>query len=156
MDLYLMQHGEAASEEEDPARPLTDAGRDAVRRVAARAEAAGVRVERVVHSGKLRAEQTAGLLAERVAPGVEVRQRDGLAPKDPVDPVAQWLRGESGGASLAVVGHLPFLDQLAALLLTGREDAAVVRFHPGGLVRLEPRDAGDGYRLVWALPPDLA
>jgi hypothetical protein len=31
MDLYLMQHGHATTEAEDPERPLTDAGRAAVR-----------------------------------------------------------------------------------------------------------------------------
>jgi hypothetical protein len=30
MDLYLMQHGQATTETEDPERPLTDAGRAAV------------------------------------------------------------------------------------------------------------------------------
>jgi phosphohistidine phosphatase SixA len=33
MDLYLMQHGQATTETEDPERPLTDAGRAAVQRV---------------------------------------------------------------------------------------------------------------------------
>ena len=34
MDLYLMQHGQSTTETEDPERPLTDAGRAAVQRVA--------------------------------------------------------------------------------------------------------------------------
>ncbi len=59
MDLYLMQHGQATTETEDPERPLTDAGRAAVQRVAKRARAAGVRIGGCLHSGKLRAEQTA-------------------------------------------------------------------------------------------------
>jgi phosphohistidine phosphatase len=58
MDLFLMQHGEAMAETDDPARPLTMAGRAGVERVAVRAQAAGVRVDRCLHSGKLRAEQT--------------------------------------------------------------------------------------------------
>jgi phosphohistidine phosphatase len=59
MDLYLMQHGQATTETEDPERPLTDAGRAAVQRVAKRARAADVRISGCLHSGKLRAEQTA-------------------------------------------------------------------------------------------------
>ena len=55
MDVYLMQHGEARPESEDPERPLTDAGRATVERVAGRAANAGVRIERCVHSGKRRA-----------------------------------------------------------------------------------------------------
>ena len=46
-----MQHGEAMAEDVDPARPLTEAGRDAVHRVAERAGAAS-RVDICVHSGR--------------------------------------------------------------------------------------------------------
>ena len=56
MALYLMQHGEATTEAENAGRPLTETGRAAVERVAARANAADVRIDRCVHSGKLRAE----------------------------------------------------------------------------------------------------
>ena len=59
MDIYLMQHGVATPAEEDRARPLSAPGRAGVERVARRAAACGVRVGRCVHSGKLRAEQTA-------------------------------------------------------------------------------------------------
>jgi len=61
MDVYLMQHGEATSEAENPERPLTEEGRAVVRRVSVRARAVGVHVGVCVHSGKLRAEQTAQL-----------------------------------------------------------------------------------------------
>ena len=62
MALYPMQHGEATMETENLARPLTDTGRGLVERVAARANAADVRIDRCVHSGKLHAEQTAEVL----------------------------------------------------------------------------------------------
>jgi phosphohistidine phosphatase len=42
----------------------------------------GVRVELILHSGKLRALETAEILARELGPGIEVRQADGLAPKD--------------------------------------------------------------------------
>jgi phosphohistidine phosphatase len=155
MDLYLMQHGESAAESEDPARPLTAAGRAAVERVAARAKAAGVRVDRCLHSGKLRAEQSAQLLADAVGAD-DVTQRDGLAPKDEVAPVAEWLRGYTETESLAIVGHLPFLDRLASTLVAGDEDAQVLRFQMGGLVRLVPNESGNGFSVAWALVPDLA
>jgi phosphohistidine phosphatase len=73
MDLYLMQHGQATTETEDPERPLTDAGRAAVQRVAKRARAADVRISGCLHSGKLRAEQTARLLVREV--GVRAERR---------------------------------------------------------------------------------
>jgi phosphohistidine phosphatase len=50
MDLYLMQHGQATTETEDPERPLTDAGRAAVQRVAQRARAAACTAESCAQS----------------------------------------------------------------------------------------------------------
>jgi phosphohistidine phosphatase len=155
MDLYLMQHGQATTETEDPERPLTDARRAAVQRVAKRARAAGVRIGGCLHSGKLRAEQTAQLLVAEI--GVpSVKARPGLAPNDPVVPVAQWLRAETQHQSLALVGHMPFLGRLASLLVAGDEQAQVVGFQMGGLVKLEPKVDRDGFSVAWALPPDLA
>jgi phosphohistidine phosphatase len=156
MDLYLMQHGQATTGAENPERPLTDAGRAAVQRVAARARAAGVHVSHCVHSGKLRAEQTARLLLGEVGAEASVETRPGLAPNDPVAPTAEWLRGVTDHQALALVGHLPFLDRLASLLVADDEDAQVVHFRMGGLVKLEPKEDRDGFAVVWAIPPDLA
>ena len=150
-----MQHGQATTETEDPERPLTDAGRAAVQRAAQRARAAGVRISGCLHSGKLRAEQTALLVAEiGLEPSIEARP--GLALNDPVIPVAQWLRAQTEHQSLALVGHMPFLGRLASLLVVGDEQAQVVGFQTGGLVKLEPKVDRDGFSVAWALPPDLA
>jgi phosphohistidine phosphatase len=62
MELYLMQHGEARAKEEDPDRPLTDAGQATVERVAQRAAGLGLRVDAIYHSGILRARQTAEIV----------------------------------------------------------------------------------------------
>jgi phosphohistidine phosphatase len=156
MDVYLMQHGEATTEAEDPERPLTESGRAAVQRVATRARGAGVQVGVCVHSGKLRAEQTARLFVGQLAGSADVHAREGLAPKDPVSPTAQWLRTATEHDAMAVIGHLPFLDRLASLLVTGDEEAQVVRFQMGGLVKLEPKDDGEGFTVAWVLPPELA
>ena len=89
-----------------------------------------------------------------VEPSVEARR--GLAPNDPVVPVAQRLRAETEHQSLALVGHMPFLGRLASLLVVGDEQAQVVGFQMGGLVKLEPKVDRDGFSVAWALPPDLA
>src|SRR5215207_2747464 len=148
MDVYLMQHGEATTENEDPVRPLTAAGRAAVARVTAHAQAAGVRIESCRHSGKLRAEQTAEILAAAVGSGT-VEQRDGLAPNDPVSSTAQWLFERSGEESVAVVGHLPFLDRLASSLVADDENAQVIDFQMGGLIKLVPKADGNGFAIAW-------
>lgn len=155
MDIYLMQHGVATTEDADPSRPLTPAGRADVERVAERARADGVRVDRCVHSGKLRAEQTARILGDAV--GAAVQSRAGLNPSDPARPVAAWLQAQarvSPEGAIALVGHLPFLDRLASLLVAGDEDAHAVRFQNAGLVRLVPTHAAPGYAVAWIRTPD--
>ena len=156
MDLYLMQHGQAATEADDPERPLTDAGRAAVQRVAKRARAADIRVDACVHSGKLRAAQTAQLLVTEIGVEPSAEARPGLAPNDPVAPIARWLRAKAEQESVALVGHLPFLGRLASLLVVGDEQAQVIAFRMAGLVKLEPTVDREGFCVAWVLPPDLA
>jgi phosphohistidine phosphatase len=161
VDLYLMQHGEAVPGEVDPQRPLSEHGRQSVAAVAGRASAAGVRIDRVVHSGKLRAEQTARILAEALY-CTDVSAHSGLSPRDNVQEAAARLVRGDAPTSLAIVGHLPFLDRLAAWLVAGDPDAHVVAFHNGGLVHLVPAADGADAQLAgslavsWILVPELA
>ena len=64
MTLYLVQHGAAVPEQEDPERPLSAQGAEDVERLAGLLAHLGVSVARVLHSGKTRAAQTAAKLAE--------------------------------------------------------------------------------------------
>jgi phosphohistidine phosphatase len=146
--LYLVQHGEARAESEDPERPLTDKGIEDVVCVARWAvERLGVRPARVVHSGKTRARQTAEAWGGLLGAGAE--QGDALAPND--NPATWVERLDATADDLMLVGHLPHLDRLAGALLTGNPDSAVVRFQPGGLVGLER--AHRGWSISIVLPP---
>ncbi|MEW5994222.1 MAG: phosphohistidine phosphatase SixA [Candidatus Zixiibacteriota bacterium] len=151
MQLYLVQHGEAKSKEEDPDRSLTDNGRADVERVArtvATHDAAGP--ARIIHSGKLRAQQTAEIIAAHLRPREGVSQSDGLAPLD--DP-AVWLKRLSDeDHDIMLVGHLPHLDKLAAALLTGNSDVSVVSFQMGGIICLVRDDSGK-WRVAWMITP---
>ena len=160
MELYLMRHGEAMSEEEDPRRPLTDAGRAAAERVARRAAAGGLHVDLVQHSGVLRAQQTAEILARELTSGARAEPRQGLRPLDPVEPVARWLLDAAFDAQrapqrVALVGHLPFLDRLASRLVADDESAQVVVLGAGALVKLVPKRQGVGFAVQWLLEPEL-
>src|SRR5690349_24342530 len=107
MDLYLMRHGEAMAAEQDPRRPLTEAGRAAAARVAARAWAAGPRPDRVCHSAAPRAQQTAAILAEQLGVDrMEVWPELGEDARD-VEAVAQRLRSLERLDAVALVGHMP-------------------------------------------------
>jgi phosphohistidine phosphatase len=151
MDLYLVQHGEAKTEAEDPVRPLTDQGVETVRRMASWAAQVGVRVDQIRHSGKRRAEQTAALLAERLNPADGVIAVEGLKPNDDVRPVAEALR--AGHGPVMLVGHLPSLSRLAGLLVAGNPEGGVVRFRQAGVVCLSQEEGK--WSVNWAMPPDL-
>jgi phosphohistidine phosphatase len=153
MELYLVQHGAAKSEAEDPARPLAEEGRRAVERVAEFLVARGVRIDRVEHSDKLRAQQTAEILSARLHPPEGGFQVAGLAPNDDVEPIRARLMEES--KSLMLVDHLPHLSRLVSRLLGLDADRSVVQFEMDGVVRLE-RDAARTWTVAWVLPPGLA
>jgi phosphohistidine phosphatase len=137
--VYLVQHGQAKPEDEDPQRPLTDRGADDVAWVAHWAiDRFGVRPSRVIHSGKTRSRQTADIWARLV--GVDAEQADGLAPND--DP-ATWVgRLTAETSDVMLVGHLPHLGKLASVLLTGDPERPLIGFQQGGLVAFEHTDAG--------------
>lgn len=151
MRLYLVQHGEAVAKEVDAERPLTPDGAQAVETVGAFLAVNGLEVPEVWHSGKTRAQQTAARLAERLAPNANVVRREGLAPKDDVEPVASVLATRDD--DLMIVGHLPFVSKLAALLLTGTSEQEVLAFQYAGMFCLE-RDEGE-WRLAWAVVPEI-
>jgi phosphohistidine phosphatase len=152
MEIYLVQHGEARSEAEDPERSLTEHGAEVVGKMATWASHLGIQPDQIRHSGKRRAEQTAEILAERLSPPQGVTATSGLRPHDEVRPLADALESEQ--ASVMYVGHLPHLGRLAGLLVTGDADKPAVAFRNAGIVCLE---RGDGHWAVaWLMPPDLA
>ena len=151
MECYLVQHGEAKPEQEDPARPLTDRGRGEVERVAQAARRSGVGVAEILHSGKLRAQQTAELLAAALSPVGGVRAVAGLAPLD--DPAAARELLDQAAAPRMIVGHLPHLSRLTSLLLVGDPTREIVSFRMGAIVCLTREE--EGWRLKWILTPDF-
>lgn len=78
MRLYLVQHGEAKSEAEDPERSLTSRGEEETRKISGAAKRQGLRPSRIYHSGKKRAEQTAGIIAGAI--GLSAQLGQGLNP----------------------------------------------------------------------------
>jgi phosphohistidine phosphatase len=152
MRLYLVQHGEAQPEAVSAERELTLQGRLDVERLADFLGGHGVRAARIYHSGKTRARQTAEVLAARIAPATAPGVLEGINPNDPVAPLAEKARGWIEDTVLA--GHLPFVGRMATLLVTGREEPAVVAFLPGSAVCVE-RDVAGRWAIVWMIRPEL-
>jgi phosphohistidine phosphatase len=152
MKLYLLQHGAALASEVDPARPLSETGRQDVQAVADFLKGAGIRVDRVWHSGKSRAEQTAQLLAKAVLPRGKIEMVGGIGPND--DVAGFVSDADVWEQDILVTGHLPFLSRLVARLVAGDPEHEIVGFLPGSVVCLERRDV-NRWILLWMLRPDL-
>jgi phosphohistidine phosphatase len=150
--LYLVQHGAAKSEAEDPHRGLTDEGRRDVERMAHSLAPLRLGLNRIEHSEKLRGRQTAEIFAAHLRPAEGIHESAGLAPHDDVEPVCIRLQQES--KNLMLVGHLPHLSHLTSRLLGLDRDLAVVRFQMAGVVRLD-RDEVGRWEVRWVFPPEL-
>lgn len=152
MRVYLVQHGKPVSKEKDPDRPLSDQGKNDVKRVADFLEKSGVRVEEVLHSGKTRARQTAEIMSSRLNPGLEPEERGGLSPLDDVKEIAHQIKESE--KDLLIAGHLPHLAKLTSLLISGEEAAPVVSFQQGGVVCLTKDEEGR-WSVAWMVVPEI-
>lgn len=152
MKVYLVRHGDAASSETNPERPLTYKGREDTQKVAQFVKRLCLKVKAVEHSGKLRAQETAEILGASVESEEGVAKAEGLSPNDDVEP---WVRELSRAESdLMLVGHLPFLGRVASALLIGSVDPAFIDFKPSSVLCLERTDEGAWY-ISWFLSPEL-
>jgi phosphohistidine phosphatase len=152
MRIYLTQHGLAVPKDVDPDRPLSEQGRKDVRRLAEFLGSAGIRVERVLHSGKTRAEQTAVILAKALLSEGEPQAQAGLGPNDPLEKLTSEIAFWS--ADTLLVGHLPHLGRLASLLLARDPDQPLLALQPGSMACLE-KDTEGHWALAWMLRPEL-
>lgn len=153
MNLFLVQHAEALSEEEDPECRLTQRGQAVLCRVAGyAAQYANIKVSRILHSSKTRAKQTAKILGSYFNPPGGVSETDGLDPKADPSIWAKRLAEIEDGVML--VGHLPHLSRLASLLLVGDSGKKIVDFQMAGIVCLKRDEAGK-WSVGWVLVPEV-
>jgi phosphohistidine phosphatase len=152
MYLYLMQHGEAKSKEEDPTCSLSEKGTEDVRKIAEFARGMNIEVQRIFHSGKERALQTAQMLEGYIKVTMSVENTDGLAPMD--EPEIWLTRLSDIKENTMLVGHLPQLDRLSALILTGSKGRGIIDFQRGCIVCLKRDDDGN-WTVDWITKPGM-
>lgn len=148
MDLILWRHAQAEDGWPDAARALTGRGAKDAAAVAswlrARLPDAGVTV---LCSPTVRTRRT----AEALALPVDVSERIGPAASvDDVIEACGWSSGRDG--TVVVVGHQPWIGQVAAALVTGRAEPWPVR--KGAFWWLSRRARGE-VLVRAALSPDL-
>jgi len=155
LELHLLRHAHAGDPEgwtgDDAARPLSAKGKGQADRLGAFLAGAGFRPDAIVSSPKLRASQTAEIVAGHISVKVTLDER--LA--GPVDPATvDAILGDLGDPTRPVlVGHDPdfseLLDWLAGTDRLTMKKGAIARIDVPGAVA-----SGDG-TLRWLVPPDL-
>jgi len=152
MKVYLVRHGEAVSSQSDSKRPLSEQGRAEIKKVASFIEPLGISVEHIWHSSKLRAAQTAEILAESVSVEKDCLTHENLGPNDDVSIIANEL--EAYNTNLMLIGHLPFVAYLTSMLVTGKETANIAAFDAGSIICLNGSDPGN-WQIEWMIAPEL-
>jgi phosphohistidine phosphatase len=132
MNVYLVRHGDAVSANENSLRPLSQKGRQSIERTARLALDRKIQISIMYHSGILRAQESAEIFSELFAPPLGLEEHGGLLPED--DPAIVKAELEIVECSILLVSHLPYLNRLAALLVTGDPDRRVVDFLPATMV----------------------
>ena len=145
--IYLVHHGDAVGPDVDPRRPLSDQGRAAVLLAADEAARRGARPECIWHSGKLRARQTAEACWKVCNPFATLTAERGLQPADPPTWMHERLSGET--RELMLVGHMPNLPRLLALLIGEDPGTPRTTFPLHGIVALEAD--GDRWKEAWRI-----
>ena len=154
MEIYLLRHAHAGNPDEwaadDAERPLSAKGRKQAERLGRFLVERGFKPDAIVSSPKVRALQTAEVVARHLGADVQTDRR--LAGYLDIDGLARVVE-EAGGGRVVLVGHDPDFSELAATL-TGAQDLPMKK---GALARIDvtsPMREGGG-ELRWLVPPDL-
>jgi phosphohistidine phosphatase len=153
--LHLLRHAHAGDPAKwrglDADRPLSDRGRDQARRLGSLLAAAGFAPDAIMTSPKLRAAETARIVADAL--GLDVASWPELAGPLSLPDLDSLLTASGSPRRPLMVGHDPDFSQLAASL-TGMPALALRK---GSLARIDadrPLREGRGM-LRWLVPPDV-
>ena len=152
MALYLVQHGKSLPKDKDPQKGLSQEGVSETERIAQVAKGYQVRVSKIIHSGKTRARQTAEIFEAALKPSGGIHERSGLNPMDDVTAFAETIDYKE---DRMLVGHLPFMERLAAYLITGSFEKPVFKFQNSGIVCLDKDPATESWAIKWTLMPHI-
>jgi phosphohistidine phosphatase SixA len=154
LELYLLRHAHAGDstkwEGPDSERPLSPKGKRQSERLGAFLAERGFAPDAIVASPKLRARQTAQLVADAL--GIAISVDDRLAgPLDP-DDIGEIVE-RVGGTSVVLVGHDPDFSELLAAL-SGTEYLPMKKAAFARIDMSLPIQPGGGI-LRWLVPPEL-
>lgn len=150
MKLYFMRHGEASDEaKSDELRPLTEKGAQRIHLAGKALKKINVSLDFIYASPRLRAQQTAQIMAEYLKRDVETR--DELNFNFSVDFLRSVVTGKEDEAHILLVGHNPSLSEVIQAV-----SGANVNLKTGSIARIDLYPpALRGALLKWLLSPRL-
>ena len=153
MDLYCVRHAEAELSADDATRPLSEQGQKDIEKVAKYLGQYDLHIRHIIHSGKLRAKQTAEVLAKYLKIEDMTEAPNLLDDMADVGPMREMIKTWSEHTML--VGHLPFMPTLISALVVGDKNTyPLVNYPPGCVVAL---NSSEQHRWIinWLLRPNI-
>ncbi|MCP3924009.1 MAG: phosphohistidine phosphatase SixA [Desulfobacterales bacterium] len=147
MNIYIVQHG-LSEKDGSGKKVLTIEGIEKVELIAGVAAGYGVKIDKIIHSGKIRAKQTAELISKKFN-NVNIVEENDLNPNDDVELFKSKIE-----ANLMIVGHLPYLNRLVSYLVTGNIDKKIFDLQNGGILCLNKDE--DGWVIKWGFMPNIS
>ena len=124
--IYLMRHGESSKDSGSLESTLTDKGIEQVSQMGEKLKQEGIEVNKIYHSGLMRAEETASIIREIAFPNIselDLETEKGIAPQaDPELWKKKWEDKNFINKPSLFVSHLPFLPKLVDILLKDIDD----------------------------------
>jgi len=160
MKLYLVRHAiaeDVRESEDDSLRPLTEKGREKMKRIAQALNELGVQPDLIVSSPYVRASQTASILAKELKYKEELAYSDFLVPMAEPDDMIGEINEKFSVDELMLVGHEPNLSSLASVLLAGNPDLSI-NFKKGVVCCLSVDDLHYDRKatLEWLVTPKIS
>lgn len=153
MKLYCVRHGEAEDGGVNEERALTESGREGIETIARFMGEAGLHIDHLLHSPKLRAVQTAEIFAKYLQADQVNECASLLDEENDVDPLVDMMPAWHGDTML--VGHLPFMYKLISAIVLDKQDYyPIVNYPPGTVICLD-RYNNERWIITWMLNPQL-
>lgn len=153
MRLYCVRHGQACRTEIDSRSPLTDLGSAEVEKIGRHLAKCGVEVQHILHSGKLRAQQTADILARALKVKTISECPTLLNDENGVNELAEMVRFWTDDTML--VGHLPLMPQFVNALITDEHGyQPIIHYPPATIVCLEYLE-NRYWSIRWIINPEI-
>ena len=146
--VYFVQHGTALAKEIDETRPLSNAGADEVCKVASMLKSNHIAISKIVHSGKLRALQTASIFSQILNINI-VSKLKGMNPNDAPEKLIEQLTEDA----VMYIGHLPNIQNVISKLVTNDKNNNIIKFQNSAVACVE-LNQGESH-INWFITPQL-